>query len=218
MPCTWKPFLLTPLREGRRIFIQCRIYKIKHFYSRPCGRGDLFSASLRRCIALNFYSRPCGRGDANRSPAQNAMLISTHAPAGGATELTSEESASGLFLLTPLREGRPVQTVNARRCIVISTHAPAGGATTFGASKISVSSISTHAPAGGATFGNVKRGVANLFLLTPLREGRQKLRLIMKRQNIFLLTPLREGRPPGVFQIVKAVPISTHAPAGGATG
>ena len=33
-------------------------------------------------------------------------LISTHAPAGGATELTSEESASELFLLTPLREGR----------------------------------------------------------------------------------------------------------------
>ena len=39
-------------------------------------------------------------------------LISTHAPAGGATELTSEESASELFLLTPLREGRLVDAVN----------------------------------------------------------------------------------------------------------
>ena len=35
-------FLLTPLREGRRYC--CSILKEQgDFYSRPCGRGDLFS-------------------------------------------------------------------------------------------------------------------------------------------------------------------------------
>ena len=78
-----------------------------HFYSRPCGRGD----SARRAAATSspaflltplregrhnripnrmmvsyFYSRPCGRGDV-RTFTRNHIIhvISTHAPAGGAT-------------------------------------------------------------------------------------------------------------------------------------
>ena len=34
------PFLLTPLREGRRTVTRCRLILYIHFYSRPCGRGD----------------------------------------------------------------------------------------------------------------------------------------------------------------------------------
>ena len=148
--------------------------------------------------ALNFYSRPCGRGDgaplqASRPAGQflltplregrpDAALqtdredwISTHAPAGGATDgkfhipLTQQE-----FLLTPLREGRPraggrndgnedhfysrpcgrgdfvgLQLVNVDH--FISTHAPAGGATRDADKEIDQLVISTHAPAGGAT-------------------------------------------------------------------
>ena len=55
------------------------------------------------------------------------------------------------FLLTPLREGRPLDS-----------------------SASSLRSISTHAPAGGATFESAITGVAKTFLLTPLREGRQQ--------------------------------------------
>ena len=33
-------FLLTPLREGRRISTSGRQPLISYFYSRPCGRGD----------------------------------------------------------------------------------------------------------------------------------------------------------------------------------
>ena len=126
---------------------------------------------------MYFYSRPCGRGDAQLvGNDMAAALISTHAPAGGATP--AERYVSGavrVFLLTPLREGRPAffktiekyrghfysrpcgrgdVMVNGKRetFIRISTHAPAGGATVRLADKYAVrSKISTHAPAGGAT-------------------------------------------------------------------
>ena len=126
-----------------------------------------------RC-SPHFYSRPCGRGDG---------AISARLP------------SALRFLLTPLREGRPVKQDGAFAGYAISTHAPAGGAThrtkTF--------------PSSGE------------FLLTPLREGRPPRRSGPARRSRFLLTPLREGRPrrrlpSGVHRL-----ISTHAPAGGAT-
>ncbi len=55
-----------------------------YFYSRPCGRGDGVLADLR-FHQRYFYSRPCGRGDG----------ISPQHPC-----------CTGVFLLTPLREGR----------------------------------------------------------------------------------------------------------------
>ena len=58
-------------------------------------------------------------------------LISTHAPAGGATEFFDAD-----FQI----------------CCHISTHAPAGGATLRAVLKsVTKYTISTHAPAGGAT-------------------------------------------------------------------
>ena len=59
----------------------------------------------------------------------------------------------------------------------ISTHAPAGGATMNRLRKESSASISTHAPAGGATAEGLGQGFSReIFLLTPLREGRQSAR------------------------------------------
>ena len=121
-----------------------------------------------------------------------------------------------IFLLTPLREGRPA----------LARH----GHIRLG--------ISTHAPAGGATYCHTITPYNSVFLLTPLREGRPNVsnpavgmfdfysrpcgrgdtarsrRLITARP--FLLTPLREGRleDPDWMAICR---ISTHAPAGGAT-
>ena len=101
----------------------------------------------------NFYSRPCGRGDEADVCGRNAVIISTHAPAGGATYKVSTR----------------VLTV---RCI--STHAPAGGATNFSDGTMDGASvISTHAPAGGATCSSqISKPTSPVFLLTPLREGR----------------------------------------------
>ena len=121
-----------------------------------------------------FYSRPCGRGDDYASEA---------------------EELADLFLLTPLREGRPAGRDQRHRLRPISTHAPAGGATGKAPDSRALRHISTHAPAGGATYLYGAYGHIGEFLLTPLREGRPLSR--------------REG---GAY-----VTISTHAPAGGAT-
>ena len=102
------PFLLTPLREGRRDKWLQNDQRNIYFYSRPCGRGDIGRAGtwqrlrsflltplregrlalpfVKTAVFVNFYSRPCGRGDAaikNRNIGYD--MISTHAPAGGAT-------------------------------------------------------------------------------------------------------------------------------------
>ena len=147
----------------------------QNFYSRPCGRGDACGA-VRRAGMLYFYSRPCGRGDAPMRPAfRDAGIISTHAPAGGATRKATRRAtpeayfysrpcgrgdnapspATGLqskFLLTPLREGRPVAGRQPPAAADISTHAPAGGATGSITMQFpGLTIISTHAPAGGAT-------------------------------------------------------------------
>ena len=77
-----------------------------YFYSRPCGRGD-YRAQHRCAGPRYFYSRPCGRGDIGQEPLiVRRMMISTHAPAGGATCGGWEPPTTGTFLLTPLREGR----------------------------------------------------------------------------------------------------------------
>ena len=77
-------FLLTPLREGRRNPRHSHAFLSRYFYSRPCGRGDL-----------------------DRVVKSDLALISTHAPAGGATKAACHRHVGA----------------------VISTHAPAGGAT-----------------------------------------------------------------------------------------
>ena len=99
-------FLLTPLREGR-LELDVLALCLVDFYSRPCGRGDLVERQTKRFT----------------------YCISTHAPAGGATEL--------FHVAVPAE--------------CISTHAPAGGATGGGIIALHVEAISTHAPAGGAT-------------------------------------------------------------------
>ena len=77
--------------------------------------------------------------------------------------------------------------------------------------------ISTHAPAGGATFAAGALEDADVFLLTPLREGRRFEHIALADAGQFLLTPLREGRLKPTGAVRHAPPISTHAPAGGAT-
>ena len=62
-----RPFLLTPLREGRLNCNTTRSHPL-YFYSRPCGRGDTISWWITQGGSY-FYSRPCGRGDLLRSEA-----------------------------------------------------------------------------------------------------------------------------------------------------
>ena len=123
-------FLLTPLREGRPGDQALCHWHLFYFYSRPCGRGDVFSFSRRKACSDHFYSRPCGRGDVLRSMAQlraadfysrpcgrgdeiqlcsRYVLVDFYSrPCGrGDTTITWTKMETKSFLLTPLREGRP---------------------------------------------------------------------------------------------------------------
>ena len=78
-------------------------------------------------------------------------LISTHAPAGGATaceviDITILQN----FYSRPCGRG-DTQAVKIVPVTSISTHAPAGGATRSIEDRPEHINISTHAPAGGAT-------------------------------------------------------------------
>ena len=88
----------------------------------------------------------------------------------------------------------------------------------MGSSRLYSKWISTHAPAGGATV--IENGFTlenTLFLLTPLREGRQLL-----MAEYLTNTTISTHAPAGGATLTAASPatiplISTHAPAGGAT-
>ena len=130
-----------------------------YFYSRPCERGDVL---VQKAVPIdyNISTHAPARGatiDAmncgfrsiisTHAPARGATLsvfqldagqigISTHAPARGATAaLLALLIAAMLFLLTPLREGRPGHSCNAAGDHPISTHAPARGATDRGSAQ-----------------------------------------------------------------------------------
>ncbi len=121
--------------------------------------------------------------------------ISTHAPAGGATRRS--------IGISPARE--------------ISTHAPAGGATLQFYAKQAQLAISTHAPAGGATNCPITSNPCIIFLLTPLREGRQ-VRPLADYVSVKISTHAPAGgATAAVFLFQPGQHISTHAPAGGAT-
>ena len=101
----------------------------------------------------------------------------------------------GLFLLTPLREGRRQQVKSSlRACVFLLTPLREGRP------EAPLNAVPEWA-----------------FLLTPLREGRQLFSISNSHRTKFLLTPLREGRPDMQSAAPGRWSISTHAPAGGAT-
>ena len=79
-------FLLTPLRERRRSCSRCCSSTDSHFYSRPCGRGDVARSSVA-AMSFPFLLTPLREGRrASASTPRTPEMISTHAPAGGATQ------------------------------------------------------------------------------------------------------------------------------------
>ena len=148
--CQRQNFYSRPCGRGDRQYRAQRINWI-HFYSRPCGRGDREPREVRAEIH-DFYSRPCGRGDRSSSPARQAQTY---------------------FYSRPCGRGDLHDPGANREIRTISTHAPAGGATFPVSSMPLPASISTHAPAGGATLTGMRENAVSVFLLTPLREGRQ---------------------------------------------
>ena len=167
-------------------------------------------------------------------------LISTHAPAGGATKLPAAGSTSALnFYSRPC--GRGDQTRPCRQTVRTGfLLAPAGGATRRRRRLHTDAADFYSRPCGrGDRGGRTSRDTRPGFLLTPLREGRRTIDGGLCEECRFLLTPLREGRPASCtisvhVSLFLRTPlregrplhsspprvgehISTHAPAGGAT-
>ena len=144
-------FLLTPLREGRRSAFARSGARRSYFYSRPCGRGDLAVCGGRGMERL-FLLTPLREGRLPQLDAAGEIgIISTHAPAGGATQDYHRYPRH-----------RP-----------ISTHAPAGGATRISTASNCWSTYFYSRPCGrGDCCPFLRRPPCRRFLLTPLREGR----------------------------------------------
>ena len=129
------------------------------FYSRPCGRGDAATphvtgwifrflltplregrriAAPESVVSVGFLLTPLREGRLGQEPLiVRRMMISTHAPAGGATmEIMRGVPRRTDFYSRPCGRGDPAADVRGLAAADISTHAPAGGAT----------KISTRAP------------------------------------------------------------------------
>ena len=99
-----------------------------------------------------------------------------------------------LFLLTPLREGRPSVTRQAIRVKENFYSRPCGRGDDFVVTTKQKGAISTHAPAGGATFNNGRQFDSDgKFLLTPLREGRLRKPHTKSLQSYFYSRPCGRG-------------------------
>ena len=122
-----------------------------------------------------------------------------------------------LFLLTPLREGRPLTLYFVSSTLNISTHAPAGGATKLDAETNTLSVISTHAPAGGATLRRYPAACrTSHFYSRPCGRGDQCEGTPLFFATYFYSRPCGRGDKISVNGLAVDA-ISTHAPAGGAT-
>ena len=262
-PADTVTFLLTPLREGRRLRLAHFRPQNLHFYSRPCGRGDE-NVQHKIRIHHDFYSRPCGRGDCASRPSttsaprflltplregrQMLMFVPNGSmlflltplregrrlsrkvesfqkdyfysrPCGrGDASKTCTVSCVFVFLLTPLREGRLARDHGKKVLLVISTHAPAGGATRSRRRCRTPLAHFYSRPCGRGDMVDAVNQLQNdLFLLTPLREGRPSVtRQAIRVKENFYSRPCGRGDDFVVTTKQKGA-ISTHAPAGGAT-
>ena len=123
-------FLLTPLREGRLSrFAKCRLSRLL-FLLTPLREGRLHGAQPNGRAGVISTHAPAGGATVASVFHVVPSAISTHAPAGGATAGRSAVGNAGIHFYS-----RPCGRGDIRRIVapvlgsLISTHAPAGGAT-----------------------------------------------------------------------------------------
>ena len=188
-------FLLTPLREGRPA---------------PPTRTAT--------NAHNFYSRPCERGDPDALPLNPICIISTHAPARGATQAAYTMVVASRFLLTPLREGRLYSsTYYVLRLLFLLTPLREGRRSRPRWQRRQPVNFYSRPCERGDSSGITFEGGQNHISTHAPARGATKYKCKEKHKTPFLLTPLREGRHTANCCQLTSTAISTHAPARGAT-
>ena len=189
------PFLLTPLREGRH------------------RKHAIFDRKL------DFYSRPCGRGDASRKwSAPLPILISTHAPAGGATISNNGSSELVVFLLTPLREGRPKPFAIAMLVPYFYSR-PCGRGDQCEGTPLFFATYFYSRPCGRGDGGRPESEKANAFISTHAPAGGATVVATFCCHVLYCISTHAPagGATYGWHISNLRIYISTHAPAGGAT-
>ena len=170
-------FQFTPLWEGLHYSPQSNFCPQFDFNSRPCGRGFRVLHLLFTTSQNSFQFTPLWEGLPATTPLTLPMLlISIHAPVGGASTYSPE--------------------LGCNRSI--SIHAPVGGASRPESISTSSQEISIHAPVGGASGRTGRSRIWNQFQFTPLWEG---LPCLAHRENCgteFQFTPLWEGLPASI--------------------
>ncbi len=160
-------------------------------------RGERL-ASLIPLLGLRSFQPTLPRGERHK-PVKlltDNGIISTHAPARGATD-RSEDLRTGFF---------------------ISTHAPARGATAPVAGALGYNMISTHAPAGGATEKHTSQ-MSGTRYFNPRSRGGSDLDSQNRTGVRCNFNPRSRGGSDRRILLIAwdLIYISTHAPAGGAT-
>ena len=167
-------FLLTPLREGRRLTLEQLEMRVHISTHAPAG-GATSGAGANGIARSHFYSRPCGRGDIKKQPG---------------TVLKSK------FLLTPLREGRQVQQgIRFRPVAFLLTPLREGRQKAKGACYMAETNFYSR-PCGRGDARPLQRPAASSdFYSRPCGRGDTAALYTKPGSGKFLLTPLREGRP-----------------------
>ena len=144
-----------------------------YFYSRPCGRGDRHADNYVGSWNGISTHAPAGGATDGGSVHRRNRHISTHAPAGGATRVSATLDEKTSFLLTPLREGRQsrIEEPCDRPCNFYSR--PCGRGDRSAAVRAGIKKYFYSRPCGRGDARREKKSLpSGRFLLTPLREGR----------------------------------------------
>ena len=155
------------------------IARLRGFYPRLRGGGDVPRSRMAASLAEGFYLRLRGGGDILvRKSAWINRAVSIHASAGEATRaLLIEIRLQILFLSTPPRGRRQSDGVFTPAESIVSIHASAGEATPRRPPPSPAASVSIHASAGEATrLLSTRPRSPSMFLSTPPRGRRLDFR------------------------------------------
>ena len=157
------PFFVFRVNASRRL-PQASARRLPFGHPRICSQitGDSALQCWSGCEISprvhHFYSRPCGRGDGFLADRLDVLLISTHAPAGGATFVRSApDRGRDDFYSRPC--GRGDTRFRLRRCSFHHFYSRPCGR--------------------GDRRSRASASAACRFLLTPLREGRLDSRTLV---------------------------------------
>ena len=185
------------------------------FNPRARGGRDRCRYSRRGKIRC-FNPRARGGRDGDYGGGVAFIIVSIHAPAGGATGTRKHELMAEWFQSTRPRGARRRPTQLAQAICCFNPRAR-GGRDPKDNNVAPASYVSIHAPAGGATSTFKSKTLKKMFQSTRPRGARRVPRVICHAHDIVSIHAPAGGATAPRHRLVAVVRVSIHAPAGGAT-